>query len=91
MIRAGVGDALVDTEDHLLVVVRIIREYLLHECSWGRGEDLAGVEVVLDLVDLHVLPKEAEELVWVEFAGGVVHEGGDRGTRESKRSSLSRA
>ena len=61
--RAWVGDALVNTKAHLLFVVRIVREHLLREGNRSRGEDLARVELVFNLVDLHVLPPEVEELV----------------------------
>ena len=77
--RARVGDALVNTEAHLLFVVRVVREHLLRDRNWGRGDDLASIELVFDLIDLHVLPPEVEELVWVEVTGGVVRERGIMG------------
>ena len=74
--RARVGDALVDAEAHLLRGVRVVREHLLRKHDRGRGDDLAGVEIEFDLVDLHVLPYEAEELVRIEDLLVVVEEVG---------------
>ena len=61
--RARVGDGLVNAEAHLLVEVGMIGEDLLGERDRSRGQDLAGVEVEVDLVDFHVLPHEFEKLV----------------------------
>jgi hypothetical protein len=73
--RARVGDGLFNTEAHFLVRVGIVGEHLLGECDQGRGQNLAGAEIELDLVDLHVLPDESAGLVRVEVRSGVVREG----------------
>ena len=83
--RARVGDTLVNLELHLLLAARIVREHLLRKLDLRRGEDLAGGEVELDLVDLHVLPNEAEELVWEELRFGNVREVGLRGRARVQR------
>ena len=70
------GDALVDAEAHLQLGVRVVRKHLLREHDRRQGGDYAGVEIEFDLVDLHVLPYEAEKLVCVKFPLGVVHKGG---------------
>jgi len=70
--RARVRDTLVNAEAHLLFAIQVVREHVLRERDRRRRDDLAGVELVLDLVDLHVLPQEAEQLVCVEVLVGVV-------------------
>ena len=77
--RARVGDALVNAEAHLLLDVRVVREHLLGERDRSRGDNLALVELVFDLVDLHVLPPKVEQLVRVESSPAVVPERGVRG------------
>ena len=74
--RARVGDALVNIEAHLLLDVRVVREHLLGEPNRSRGDNPALVELVFDLVDLHVLPQKVEELVCGEISRAVVRERG---------------
>jgi hypothetical protein len=74
--RARVGDALVDAETHFLLSVRVVGEHLLRESDRCGTEDLGGVDLELDLVDLHVLPDKAKELVREGIGGGVVQERG---------------
>ena len=77
--RARVGYALANAEAHLLLDARVIREYLLGEPKRSRRENLALVELVFDLVDLHVLPPKVEELVRVELFPVEVRKRGVRG------------
>ena len=86
--RARVGDALVDAEAHLLLVVRVVRKHLLREHDRRRGGDYASVEIEFDLVGLHVLPHEAEELVCVKFSFAMVDKGGVHGRTRDQRQAL---
>ena len=74
--RARVGYALANAEAHLLLDIRVVREHLLGEPTLIRGDNPALVELVFDLVDLHVLPPKVEELVCVEISRAVVSERG---------------
>jgi len=77
--RARVGDSLIDAEAHLLLGARVVREHLLRKHDWRRSDDTSAFEIELDLVDVHLLPHEVEELVWVESLGVGVPKGGVRG------------
>ena len=85
--RARVGDALVDAEAHLLLGVRVVRKHLFREHDRGRG-DYASVEMEFNLVDLHVLPYEAEELVCAKFPLVVVDKGGVHDRTRDQRQAL---
>ena len=60
--RGRMDDVLGNAEVQLLVVVRFVREHLALNPNRGRG-DLDVFQVVFNLIDLHVLPLEVEELV----------------------------
>ena len=61
--RARAGDALVHSEVHPLLGIRMVREHLLPKRDRRRGADHASGEIEFDPVDLHIFPNEAEELV----------------------------
>ncbi len=55
-------------------MVRVILKRLVGEYGRSRRYYLAQLQVILDLVDLHILEEEAEVLVREDIALGVIEE-----------------
>ena len=64
------GRRFVELERHLLLVVRLVGERLVGKNQRRAREDLPEIELVLDLVDLHVLEDEREVLIRVDLSFG---------------------
>lgn len=64
------GSRFVEFERHLLLVIRVIGKRLAGYDQRRARDNLPEIEVVLDLVDLHVLEDEREVVIRVNLSLG---------------------